>query len=98
MSQEFQLASQEGVESRSVYLSVTPTQVRVGTTDEGPAAQHVWGGDGEYEFWVDVTAEAIPALVFALLKEKYIGSLEAVDHFRSFCKDNDVPHRFMTWS
>ena len=95
-SQTVELASRRDAEFRSVLLSVTGAQVRLSTTDAGPAVQRWWGRD-EYEFWVDVPAEAIPALVCALLKEKYEGNLQAVDQFRTFCTDNGVPHRFMTW-
>jgi hypothetical protein len=71
VSQDFYLARQDGLESRSVLLSVTPAGVRVGANDQGPAALHIGAQDGEYEFWVDVPNKGIPTLVFALLKEKY---------------------------
>jgi hypothetical protein len=93
----FQLARQRGDEFRSVLLSVTASQVRLGTIDAGPAVLRWWGRE-EYEFWVDVPAKALPALVYALLKEKYEGNLEAVDQFRNFCTDHNIPHRFMTWT
>jgi hypothetical protein len=98
VSHIFHLASQDGGETRSVLLTVTPSQVHIGATDQGPAALHIWGRDGEYEFWVDVEVKAFPALVFALLKEKYEGNGEAVDQFRAFCTDNNIPHKFWTWS
>jgi hypothetical protein len=98
VSREFYLARQDGIESRSVLLSVTPAGVRVGANDQGPAALQIGAHDGEYEFWVDVPNKGIPTLVFALLKEKYSGNLEAVDQFRAFCADNDIPHKFWTWT
>ena len=91
------LARQEGVEYRSVLLSVSSTQIRLSTTDAGPKVLRFWQHE-EYEFWVDVTAAGVPSLILALLKEKYQGNLSAVDEFRSFCKENNVPHEFMTWS
>jgi hypothetical protein len=98
VSQDFYLARQDGIESRSVLLSVTRAGVRIGANDQGSTALHIWARDGEYEFWVDVPANGIPALVFALLKEKYGGNLEAVDQFRAFCTDNNIPHKFWAWT
>lgn len=96
-SQSLTLALQEDFEFRSVLLSVTDSQARLSTTDAGPGVLRFWGRN-EYEFWVDVADEAMPALVFALLKDKYGGNLDAVGQFRTLCMENDVPHRFMTWT
>jgi hypothetical protein len=45
---------------------------------KGPSAE-------DYEYHVSVAAAAVPKLVFALLREKYLGR-SAVHEFRVFCK------------
>ncbi|WP_281399888.1 hypothetical protein [Microvirga zambiensis] len=39
----------------------------------------------------------MPALVLALLKEKFAGRSDAVEAFREFCLANGVPHQSDTW-
>ena len=98
MSDHVELARQEGREFRSVLLSTLPDGVRLSTQDLGPTAEEVWGRDGEYEFWIDVTGPALRDLLFSLLKGKYEGQLNAVDQLREFCKEHGIVHDFNTWS
>jgi hypothetical protein len=42
--------------------------------------------DEDYEYHVNVPAAAVPKLVFALLREKYLGRSDAVHEFREFCE------------
>jgi len=94
--QSIELTRQEGEEFRSVRLSVSAAGLRLSAQDIGAAAQRVWGRD-EHEAWVDVSGAAVPALVLALLKEKFAGRSDAVEAFRDFCRLNGIPHAFDTW-
>jgi len=92
-----ELYRQEGDAFRSVRLSVNADgSVRLDAQDMGNAVQEVWG-DGDYEFWVDVPATALRKLVFALLSEKYLGRIRAVDEFRAFCKKAEIEHEWDSW-
>ena len=55
-------------------------------------------GDGAGEFWVNVPAEALPALAFALLEEKYRGRSGAVDEFKRFCIEHGITHERASWT
>ena len=75
-----------------------PPETSCNARDAGPGVQQFWqSGEDEYEFWVDVPAKALRTLIFALLKDKYEGNLEAVKELRSFCEENNVAHKFMQW-
>jgi hypothetical protein len=97
MSRSVQLARQEGREFRSVHLSITASGVTLKAQDVGPTAEQAWGRDGEYEFSVEVMIEMFPALLFALLKERYDGKLDAVDLFHKFCERNGITCEFSSW-
>jgi hypothetical protein len=64
--------------------------------DMGEFVEKIWG-DEDYEFWVDVPATALPKLVFALLRDRYVGRAGAVDEFRDFCKQNGIDHEWSSW-
>jgi hypothetical protein len=82
---------------RSVRLSVNADgSVRLDAQDMGKSVEDVLGAD-EYEFWMDVPAAALRKLVFALLREKYLGQSRAVDEFRAFCKKAEVEHEWDSW-
>jgi hypothetical protein len=81
-----ELFREEGKESRFVDLRVNADgSMGLYTQDIGPTAKAFWGDD-DYEFGVGVPAAALPKLVFALVREKYLGRANAVDEFREFCK------------
>ena len=42
------------------------------------------------EYHVNVPAAAVPKLVFALLREKYLGRSGAVQEFREFCEKEGI--------
>jgi len=46
--------------------------------------------DEDYEYHVNVPAAAVPKLVFALLREKYLGRSGAVHEFREFCEKQGI--------
>jgi hypothetical protein len=93
-----ELARETGSESRKVSLTATSDEVRIHTFDTGNATQLVGSRDGEYEFWVMIEASAFPALLIALLKDKFQGQLDATDQLTSFCKRHGVPCEWMSWS
>jgi hypothetical protein len=96
-SQEIELARQEGIEFRSVRLTVEDDgTVKMDAQDIGPAVTRIWG-DSDYEFWVRVAPSALPKLVFELLREKFAGQLGAVDAFRNWCTAHGVEHEFDSW-
>src|SRR5215204_4237850 len=94
--QRIEIARQEGPEFRSVSLSTSASGLRMDAHDIGPAVERTWNHD-DYEFWVSVPGEALPAVVFALLKEKYSGRLGAVDEFKVFCEQHSIPHNWESW-
>jgi hypothetical protein len=44
----------------------------------------------DYEYHVNVPVAAVPKLVFALLREKYLGRSDAVQEFREFCEKEGI--------
>jgi hypothetical protein len=97
MSEAFsaELFRQAGAAFRSIRLHVQPDgSVKIEAQDLGESAR---GCEGEYEFWVDVPAEAIRKLVFSLLREKYSGRSGAVDEFNTFCKKEEVEGKWGCW-
>ena len=61
--------------------------------DLGEFPERVWGDD-DYEYWVDVPSTAVQKLLFALLKEKYLGRIDAVDEFTKFCVENGIESKW----
>jgi hypothetical protein len=88
--------SPRGPEKQLVTLSVGPNGVELGALDAGPLVQQTWGRD-YYEFWVDVPADEIHNLLFALLRERYAGRNDAVDEFRTFCEKEGIKHEWGSW-
>jgi hypothetical protein len=92
-----ELYRQEGDNFRSVRLSVyADGSVRLDAQDMGKVVEEVWGDD-DYEFWVDVPATALRKLVYALIREKYLGRSGSVDEFRAFCIENEIEHEWDSW-
>jgi hypothetical protein len=95
---ETELFREEGEEFRSVCLRVNADcSVSMDTQDIGPFVEKIWGDD-DYEFGVRVPAAASPKLIFALLRDKYLGRESAVDEFREFCKKEGVENEWWSWS
>ena len=62
--------------------------VRLSGYELGPSVKE-WSDD-DYEYHVNVSAAAVPKLVFALLREKYLGRRGAVQEFREFCEKEGI--------
>ena len=62
--------------------------VRLSSYELGPSVKE-WSDD-DYEYHVNVSAAAVPKLVFALLREKYLGRRGAVQEFREFCEKEGI--------
>jgi hypothetical protein len=63
--------------------------VRLSGYDLGPSLKER-SDDVDYEYHVNVPATAVPKLVFALLREKYLGRRDAVQEFREFCEKESI--------
>jgi hypothetical protein len=92
-----EIARQDGAERRRVYVRASPERVTISSEDTGPAAKLFWGRE-DYEQITTVLPEAYPALIFALLREKYVGRPEAQREFAAFCKEHGVPWEYFDWS
>jgi hypothetical protein len=80
-----------------VRLTVKPDGwVLIETQDMGERVERIWG-DSDYEFWIDVPASSLARLVFALLRDRYVGQAGAVDDFRDFCKKEGIDHKCGSW-
>jgi len=92
-----EIARRDGTEFRSIILDLRPDgSLSVSGHDRGPYVEK-WWGDADYEFWVDIPAEAVARLAFALLEEKYRDRLDAVDDLRDFLRAKRIPHEFDSW-
>jgi hypothetical protein len=88
---------QEGGEFRSIRLTVNVDgSVKLDAQDIGATVKSLWAAD-DYEFWVDVPANALHKLVFALIREKYSGKNKAVDEFKAFCEKEAIEHKWDNW-
>jgi hypothetical protein len=63
--------------------------VRLSSYDLGPSLKER-SDDADYEYHVNVPATAAPKLVFALLREKYLGRRDAVQEFRELCEKEGI--------
>jgi hypothetical protein len=100
MSDEFhqEIFREELPMFRSIHLRVAPTgAVRIDAQDMGKNVEEIWG-DSDYEFWVDVPEAELQKLLFALLKEKYLGRVGAVDEFQKFCQENSIGSEWGSWA
>ena len=97
-SNEIELASVKGPESRTVQLQLQADGgVRLHAYDRGATAKLTFSRD-EYEFWVTVPPDAVARLAFELLRDKFAGRLQAVTEFRDYCKSREIVNTFDTWS
>ena len=94
---EIRLVEERGSTSRFVHARIEANgDLVVGGQDVGKAPQRAFG-DGDYEFWVTVAAEDKDRLLLALMEKLYAGRFSAVDEFRDFLKERDIPYCWMTW-
>jgi len=92
-----ELYRKEGKTLQTGSLKVFPDgAVRIDGWDLGELPEQVWGHD-EYEFEVTVSGTEIRKLVFALLRDRYIGRMGAVEEFRAFCKKEGIETHFFAW-
>lgn len=91
------LYEQRGKTSRSIHAAIEPNGALViSGQDLGDDPQQFWGDD-EYEFWVTVPAEHKDAVLLTLLAAQFGGDPSAVDTFRAFLVENEIPGKFETW-
>jgi hypothetical protein len=96
-SETIEIARQEGVEFRSVRLTLEDDgAIKMDAQDMGPSVSQIWGDD-DYEFWVYVAPATVAKLAFELLREKFAGQLGAVSAFRDWCTAHGVEHKFDSW-
>lgn len=91
-----EIAKEDGNNYRSVRLAVSDSGLRLEAHDMGSTVEKVWDTD-DYEFWVDIKSSDFPALLKALLVEKYRGNIGAVDAFHDFCKTTGIPSKWESW-
>jgi hypothetical protein len=59
-SQVIEIARQEGIEFRSVRLTLEDDgAIKMDAQDMGPTVTKIWG-DSDYEFWVHIAPAALP--------------------------------------
>ena len=93
---EIEIARREGAEFRSVRLQLQADgSLRLHAYDVAPQSPSADGRE-QYELWVSVPPDALPALAFALIQQRFNGRLQAVTEFRDFCKSNEIINEFGT--
>ena len=93
---DVELARRDGAAFRSVRLQLQADgSLRLHTYDMGYTSPTADGRE-QNEFWVTVPAHEIAKLAFLLMKERFVGRLQAVTEFRDFCKGNEVVNEFKT--
>ena len=92
-----QLFRMDGEEYRSVDLVLKDGGLQLSAHDMGPSVERYWGDD-DYEFWVEIKPHAMRQLAVALLRDRYMGRVHAVDEFREFCEQNAIEHVFDNWA
>lgn len=92
-----QIAKENGTEYRSVRLSIDDGGLRIQSHDMGPDVERFWRSD-DYEYWVKIKPENFTTLLKALLTEKYHGNFDAVEDFHDFCKANEIPCEWDSWT
>jgi hypothetical protein len=55
-------------------------------------------GNSDYEAWLSVPADAVPALCFAMLREVLSGECDALTRVRDLCNRNEVKHDAGVWT
>lgn len=82
--------------SCATWITLEDGVLRVDRFDTGPAPERILGGD--YESWVIIPPDELPALAFALLAEKLDGRLSAVTDVEGICRANGLKHQRGSWS
>jgi hypothetical protein len=65
--------------------------------DRAKTAREMFGGS-DYEAWLNVAAEAVPSLCFALLREVLSGKDDALTRAQELCHRNGVKHEPGVWT
>lgn len=60
--------------------------------DIGETAEK-YRGDKDYEYWIRVEKEDVPAMLLHLLKERFPSS----SAFMAWCKERDIPFHFTSY-
>ncbi|QIQ87084.1 hypothetical protein [Erythrobacter sp.] len=91
-------SDQNAQSRRTIDLTLRANgSIRLEAGDVGPLVERMFG-DGDYEFWVTVEPDAVAALCFALLQDRFSGDANAIDHLRSFCEAEGVRCDFGSWA
>ena len=92
-----ELYRKEGTTLQTGSLSVYSNgAVRIDGWDLGEIPERFWGHD-DYEFEVTVPGTEICKLVFALLRDRYLGRMGAVGELREFCEKEGIETNFFAW-
>lgn len=59
--------------------------------DVGASAKRAHGDD-DYEHWVEIPSDSLPALAFALLTDRLTGNISAVEEAAQLCELHRIPH------
>jgi hypothetical protein len=71
--------------------------VQMSGYDLGELSEKFWHHE-DYEYWVTAPATEVKKLLFALLKEKYLGRKNAAGEFSKFCAANGIESKWESWS
>jgi hypothetical protein len=95
--QDVELAVQRGQEFSSIRLYLkSDGAIELSGQDIGPMVREFFDHD-DYEYMVTVPASAVAKLAFELLKDRFTGNLRAVEQFRAFCDQRQIPSKWFTW-
>lgn len=78
-----------------IYLEADGS-LKVEGGDVGKGVEEFWG-DSDYEFWTKIAPDDVPALCFALLRDKLSGDRNAVETAQDYCKAEGIKADFGTW-
>jgi hypothetical protein len=92
-----QLFEERGPTSRFIHARIEDNgNLVVEGQDVGEEPQK-WFDDSDYEFWVTIRAEDKDRVILALIEKVYRGRFKAVDEFREFLEEKEIPFGWMTW-
>jgi hypothetical protein len=60
--------------------------------DIGDFVEKYWG-DSDYEYWLTVKSENVPAVLLWLIKERF----KTDSDFRDWLKEKEIPSQFDSW-
>ena len=83
---------------RTISLSIEDTgELRMDGVDMGDLVEQ-WWGDYDYEYFVTIAAANKDKLLFNLLKDRYEGKASAVEDFKQYLEEREIPYDWMTWT